>query len=45
MTLEAMKMEHSINAPQKEIVSDVHFKFYEMVDEGIELITLTSEGD
>jgi len=45
LTLEAMKMEHTIKAPQDGLVSEIHFQVGEMVEEGVELIALASEGD
>ena len=44
LTLEAMKMEHTINAPHAGIVTDIHFLPGDMVEEGVELIAIASEG-
>ncbi|PLX92676.1 MAG: 3-methylcrotonyl-CoA carboxylase [Desulfuromonas sp.] len=44
LTLEAMKMEHTINAPLEGIVSEIHFQTGQMVEEGVELISIVSEG-
>ncbi|MDT8421449.1 MAG: acetyl/propionyl/methylcrotonyl-CoA carboxylase subunit alpha [Desulfuromonadales bacterium] len=44
LTLEAMKMEHTINAPLQGIVSEIHFQTGQMVEEGVELISIVSEG-
>jgi 3-methylcrotonyl-CoA carboxylase alpha subunit len=40
MIMEAMKMEHSIRAPQDGTVSAVHFQENELVNEGVELLTI-----
>lgn len=45
LTLEAMKMEHTINAPKEGIVREIHFQAGQMVEEGAELISIVSEGD
>lgn len=44
LTLEAMKMEHTINAPKEGTVSEIHFQAGQMVEEGVELISIVSEG-
>ncbi len=44
LTLEAMKMEHTINAPHTGVVSEIYFQTGEMVEEGVELIAIVSEG-
>jgi len=44
LTLEAMKMEHTISAPQNGTVSDIYFQVGEMVEEGVELIAIAGEG-
>ena len=41
--LEAMKMEHTIKAPNSGIVEKIHFKIGDFVSEGDELITLAIE--
>jgi 3-methylcrotonyl-CoA carboxylase alpha subunit len=40
LVLEAMKMEHAIAAPADGVVSRVHFAAGDLVDEGVELLTL-----
>ncbi len=44
LTLEAMKMEHTINAPKSGEVSEIYFQVGEMVEEGAQLIAIASEG-
>jgi len=44
LTLEAMKMEHTINAPKNGTISELFFQVGEMVEEGTQLIALASEG-
>ena len=44
LTLEAMKMEHTINAPTSGEVSEIFFEVGEMVEDGAQLIAITSEG-
>jgi 3-methylcrotonyl-CoA carboxylase alpha subunit len=44
LTLEAMKMEHTINSPKSGTVSDIFFQVGEMVEEGVQLIAIASEG-
>jgi 3-methylcrotonyl-CoA carboxylase alpha subunit len=39
-----MKMEHTINAPKSGTVSDIFFQVGEMVEEGVQLIAIASEG-
>lgn len=43
--MEAMKMEHTIRAPNKSIVDAIFFKEGEMVDGGAELLSLTAEEE
>jgi 3-methylcrotonyl-CoA carboxylase alpha subunit len=45
MVIEAMKMEHTIVAPADGTVGKVQFKVGDMVEEGVELITLAAEGE
>jgi 3-methylcrotonyl-CoA carboxylase alpha subunit len=45
MTIEAMKMEHTILAPADGRVEMVRFAVDDMVEEGAELITLATEGE
>jgi 3-methylcrotonyl-CoA carboxylase alpha subunit len=40
MTIEAMKMEHTVTAPANGTVSAVHFRAGDMIDEGVELLVL-----
>lgn len=44
MLLEAMKMEHSIVAPQDGRIEQIHFAVGDQVQEGVELLTLASDG-
>jgi 3-methylcrotonyl-CoA carboxylase alpha subunit len=44
LTLEAMKMEHTINAPNSGEVSEVYFQVGEMVEDGAQLIAIAAEG-
>ena len=44
LTLEAMKMEHTINSPKNGTVSDIFFQIDEMVEEGVQLIAIAGEG-
>ena len=43
LVLEAMKMEHTISAPADGVVSRVCFSTGDLVDEGVELLTLEQE--
>jgi 3-methylcrotonyl-CoA carboxylase alpha subunit len=43
--LEAMKMEHTIVAPCKGVVRDIHYKVGEQVAEGAELLRFEAEDD
>ena len=43
LLLEAMKMEHRIRAPFAGIVDDLHYGAGDLVDEGAELVSLSSE--
>ncbi len=43
--MEAMKMEHTIRAPEKGIVEAVFFAEGEMVDGGVELLSFTAEEE
>jgi 3-methylcrotonyl-CoA carboxylase alpha subunit len=45
MTIEAMKMEHTLRAPADGIVAAVHFAVGESVEEGAELITVIVPDD
>jgi 3-methylcrotonyl-CoA carboxylase alpha subunit len=45
LTLEAMKMEHTINTPINGEVSEIYFQVGEMVEDGAQLIAIASEGD
>ena len=45
LVLEAMKMEHTIAAPADGIVTQIHFKLGEQVDEGCELIAFEADGE
>lgn len=40
ITIEAMKMEHTIHAPSDGIIKEIHYKIGDMVDEGAELLTI-----
>jgi len=42
--IEAMKMEHTINAPESGIVANINIAVDTQVNEGVELITLDSNG-
>ncbi len=44
LTLEAMKMEHTINAPTTGEVTEIYFQVGEMVEDGAQLIAIASEG-
>lgn len=44
LTLEAMKMEHTIQAPHDGVVDEILFQAGDMVEEGVELIAIASEG-
>jgi 3-methylcrotonyl-CoA carboxylase alpha subunit len=43
MTIEAMKMEHTVTAPADGVIEAVRFAIGDQVEEGVELITLASE--
>jgi 3-methylcrotonyl-CoA carboxylase alpha subunit len=43
MILEAMKMEHTINAPCNGAVAEFHFAVGGVVNEGAELLEFTAE--
>jgi 3-methylcrotonyl-CoA carboxylase alpha subunit len=45
MILEAMKMEHTINAPCDGTVAEFHFEVGGVVNEGAELLEFTSEHE
>jgi 3-methylcrotonyl-CoA carboxylase alpha subunit len=38
LILEAMKMEHTLNAPADGVIKAVHYAEGDMVDEGVELL-------
>jgi 3-methylcrotonyl-CoA carboxylase alpha subunit len=40
ITMEAMKMEHTIHAPTDGIIKEIYYKIGDMVDEGAELLTI-----
>jgi 3-methylcrotonyl-CoA carboxylase alpha subunit len=42
--IEAMKMEHAVTAPVDGVVEAVRFAVGDLVEEGVELITLAAEG-
>ncbi|MEO8223234.1 MAG: biotin carboxylase N-terminal domain-containing protein [Gammaproteobacteria bacterium] len=44
LVLEAMKMEHAISAPADGIVARVHFAAGDLVDEGVELLSMAEPG-
>ena len=41
--MEAMKMEHTIKAPQAGVVTDIYFQAGDMVDGGAELLSFEPE--
>ena len=43
LVLEAMKMEHTIVAPGDGQVTEIHYAAGDLVEEGVELLTLTLE--
>jgi 3-methylcrotonyl-CoA carboxylase alpha subunit len=43
MILEAMKMEHTINAPCNGAVAEYHFEIGAVVNEGAELLEFSAE--
>ena len=45
LTLEAMKMEHTITAPRDAVIATIPFGAGEQVAEGAELVMFVSEGD
>ncbi len=44
LTLEAMKMEHTINAPSAGTVTEIYFSVGEMVEDGAQLIAVNEGG-
>ena len=45
MVIEAMKMEHTINAPADGIVTVLSFAVGDLVDEGVELLVIETSGN
>ena len=45
MVIEAMKMEHTINAPADGIVKALSFAVGDLVDEGVELLVIETSGN